>query len=272
MALVGRPNAGKSSFLNALLDEKVSGVSNKPQTTQKIIKGIYTDADAQIIFLDTPGIHDGTSEWNRAVNANALKSFQDADCVVRFLDSTRPYGQEDEQIDTLLSAIKKPILRVFTKKDLPGAKIPDGALGISIKQIETLFVLVEEICKFLPEGNMYYPEDYYTDQDMNSRIEEVIREKCFLQFEQELPYATFAEIEEIREDGDLLRVMAYIYTETEAQKKIIIGTGGKALSALGKAAREELERIFDRKVFLALRVKVQPKWRKDQKMLGRVFG
>ncbi len=272
VSLVGRPNAGKSSFLNALIEEKVSGISEKPQTTQRVIKGIYNDENSQIVFLDTPGVHDSDAEWNKAVNSNALGSIRDADLILRFLDMSRPYGKEDEQIDAILDHSGKKVLQVYTKKDIAYANIPNGAVAISKNDRESLLALVEEIKKHLSEGQMLYPEDYYTDQDIHSRVVEIVREKLFLQFQDELPYATFVEVEEVTEAGDLLKIMSYIYTETEAQKRIVIGEGGRALTALGKAARIELEEIFDRKVFLALRVKVLPKWRKNKNVLDRVFG
>jgi len=250
----------------------VSGISEKPQTTQRVIKGIYNDENSQIVFLDTPGVHDSEAEWNKAVNSNALGSIRDADLVLRFLDMSRPYGKEDEQIDAILDHSGKKVLQVYTKKDIAYANIPNGAIAISKNDRESLLTLVNEIKKYIPEGQMLYPEDYYTDQDIHSRVVEIVREKLFLQFQDELPYATFVEVEEVTEAGDLLKIMSYIYTETEAQKRIVIGEGGRVLTTLGKAARIELEEIFDRKVFLALRVKVLPKWRKNKNVLDRVFG
>lgn len=232
VALVGRPNAGKSSFVNALLEEKVSSISPKPQTTQRTIKAIYTNDRAQIIFLDTPGIHESREMWNSVINNQAYQSLENADVVVRFIDCSRPRGEEEAIIDAELAKISKPVITVYTKKDLAKDTIPEGALTITIKDIETFRPLLDAIIPELPVAPLLYDEDQYTDQDMFSRVTEVVREKMFLQFGDEIPYATYAEVEEIREDGEMLRIMAYIYTETEAQKRIVVGTGGKALGAI----------------------------------------
>ena len=272
VALVGRPNAGKSSFVNALLEEKVSSISPKPQTTQRTIKAIYTNDSAQIIFLDTPGIHESKEVWNGVINNQAYQAFQQADVIVRFIDSSRPRGNEDEIIDREIAKTDTPIITVYTKKDIATGNIPEDAIAISTKDRESFRPLLAAIIPHLPMAPMLYDEDQYTDQDMFSRVVEVIREKMFLQFGEEIPYATYAEVEEIREENDILRIMAYIYTETEAQKRIVVGTGGHALGALGLAARTDLQEIFGQKIFLGLRVKVASKWRKDKKTLDRVFG
>jgi GTP-binding protein Era len=272
VALVGRPNAGKSSFVNELLEEKVSSISPKPQTTQRTIKAIYTNDAAQIIFLDTPGIHESREMWNNVINNQAYNSLQNADVVVRFIDSSRPLGHEDAIIEAEIQKLTKPVITVYTKKDIARTEIPADAIAITVKDFETFRPLLTAIIPLLPVAPLLYDEDQYTDQDMFSRVVEVIREKMFLQFGDEIPYATHAEVEEIREEKGTLRIMAYIYTESEAQKRIVVGTGGHALGALGLAARTDLQEIFGQKIFLGLRVKVAPKWRKDKKTLDHVFG
>jgi GTP-binding protein Era len=168
--------------------------------------------------------------------------------------------------------MNKPKITVYTKKDIAREIIPEWAISISSKDFESFPAVINAIIPHLPLGPMLYDEDQYTDQDMFSRVTEIIREKMFLQFWDEIPYATYAEVEEIREEKGTLRIMAYIYTESEAQKRIVVGTGGHALGALGLEARMDIQEVFWQKVFLGLRVKVAPKWRKDKKTLDRVFG
>ncbi len=308
VAIVGRPNAGKSTLINALIGERVSAISYRPQTTQRTITGIYTDLDKdlQIIFLDTPGIHHDANEQfgsqkaheiHTLINAQAFGGLRDADIILRLIDPTRVQWAEDERIDTALSHMTKPILRIETKQDLEkwylGKDIDykiDSVGGTGFTE------LVDAIATLLPEGPYLYEEDQYTDQTMDLRISEVIREQLFAALGEEIPYACYVEIGSIENGADeliipdmsdltpenfvpknkkgklpMLSIQAYINTETDSQKTIIIGKWGKKIQDIGTASRLVLEEIFGKKVFLALRVKVDKNWRKNQKTLERLF-
>lgn len=308
VAIVGRPNAWKSTLINALIGERVSAISNRPQTTQRTIPGIYTNEskELQIIFLDTPGIHHDAQEQfgsqksheiHTLINAQAFAWLRDADLILRLIDPTRPQWAEDERIDEALSYSKKPILRIETKQDLE-----KGYLGknIDYKVDSTTHTgfdeLLSAIAEKLPEGPYLYDEDQYTDQTMDLRISEVIREQLFAELWEEIPYACYVEIGSIENGADdiiipdmseftpesfspknkkgklpMLSVQAYINTETDSQKTIVIGKWGKKIQNIGTASRLILEEIFGKKVFLALRVKVDKNWRKNQKTLERLF-
>lgn len=308
VAIVGRPNAWKSTLINALIGERVSAISNRPQTTQRTIPGIFTDEskNLQIIFLDTPGIHHDAQEQfgsqksheiHTLINAQAFAGLRDADVILRLIDPTRPQGAEDERIDEALSYSKKPILRIETKQDLE-----KGYLGKNIDyKIDStnhtgFDELLTAIADKLPEGPYLYEEDQYTDQTMELRISEVIREQLFASLGEEIPYACYVEIGSIENGADdliipdmseftpenftpknkkgklpMLSIQAYINTETDSQKTIVIGKWGKKIQDIGTASRLILEEIFGKKVFLALRVKVDKNWRKNQKTLERLF-
>lgn len=286
----------------------MSAISNRPQTTQRTIPGIFTDEskELQIIFLDTPGIHHDANEQfgsqksheiHTLINAQAFAGLRDADVILRLVDPTRPQGAEDERIDEALSFSQKPILRIETKQDLE-----KGYLGknIDYKIDSTNKIgfdeLLSAIADKLPEGPYLYDEDQYTDQTMDLRISEVIREQLFAALGEEIPYACYVEIGSIENGADeiiipamsdltpenfapknkkgklpMLSVQAYINTETDSQKTIIIGKQGKKIQDIGTASRLILEEIFGKKVFLALRVKVDKNWRKNQKTLERLF-
>ena len=280
VAILGRPNTGKSTFINSLVGEKVSSVSHRPQTTQRSIPAIFTDSEKeiQIVFLDTPGIHEipkTESEFksmNERINAEAFASLREADVVLRLVDPTRPQGTEDSRIDEVLSFIDKPIIRVETKQDLtksyPGKNI-DVKINSTTKEWFT--ELIAKISEFLPEGPYLYDEDYYTDQNMDFRVSEAIREVMFAELGEEIPYASYVEISELENNEEILKIFAYINTETESQKRIVIGKNAKKITEIGTKSRLILEWIFYKKVFLQLRVKVDKNWRKNDKILSRLF-
>lgn len=280
IAILGRPNAGKSTFINALIGEKVSAISPRPQTTQRSVTAIYTNSkkEVQMIFLDTPGIHEveknslkTSPNINERINAEAFISLREADVILRLIDPTRPQGIEDERIDTVLSFINKPIIRVETKQDLvksyPGKNID---FKINSTTQENFEPLLEKIEEFLPEGPYLYDEDYYTDQPIDFRVSEIIREQLFAELGEEIPYASYVEIANV-DNGNILSIQAYIHTETESQKKILIGKNGSKIQEIGTKSRLILEGIFGKKVFLGLRVKVDKNWRKNQKTLEKLF-
>ena len=275
VALVGRPNAGKSTFLNALLGEKVSIVSQVPQTTRKALRGIWTDEACQVIFVDAPGIHDTDKEWNGQINDVALRALREADVILRFVDASRPWGVEDEKIEAYVRAARKPTVRVLSKTDLarPDVARPDfpDALPLCSLQEKGLKEVLAAVTDYLPEGAQLYPDDVYTDQDPYTRCGEIIREQVFLMTQDELPHATFVDVVHVDDDGPLLRVQAFLCPETDSQKAILIGAGGEKIVRVATRSRLEIERVFSRKCFLDLKVRVRKNWRKDKKLRAKAL-
>ncbi|MFA6090998.1 MAG: GTPase Era [Candidatus Gracilibacteria bacterium] len=273
VALIGRPNSGKSTFINALIDEKVSAVSSKPQTTQKTIRGIYNDDDSQIIFFDTPGIHESKEELNIIINSQAATALNDADIIVRFIDISRQRGEEEEKISELLKGVKKPVILVYSKCDLKHAtEARKDAISISSRNKNGFRELLSTLKKSLPTGPLFYDEDYYTDQDMETRIREIIREKIFLSLGEELPYDILVDVEDLVEENGMIKALVMLYVSKDSQKNILIGKQGVVLQNIGKLARIELEKILDRKVYILLRVKTMSKWNKNPNVLKKYFG
>lgn len=272
VAIVGRPNVGKSTFVNALIWEKVSITSSVPQTTRKRVLGIYNDEDSQIIFFDTPGIHNEEKIFNKEINKQAISSMKEASLILYFIDPTREYGDEEKYIEELLSFSSVPVLKIFTKKDI-AKKVLDTSnhLNISSNTKEGFDELLEKMKSYLLEWNLLYDEDYYTIQEMDFRIAEIIREKVFLHTKEEIPHSIFIEVADIEDRNNLLRINAYIYTETDSQRYIIIWKNGDLVTQIWTEARLDLEEIFGKKVFLALRVKTMEKWRKNEKLIKNIL-
>lgn len=274
IAIIGRPNAGKSTFINSLIGEKVSITSNIPQTTRKRVLAIFNDNESQIIFFDTPGIHKNEKEFNQKINSEAIRSMREADWVLYFIDSSRPYGDEEKQIEDLLEFVRSPIIKVYTKLDLPSKiEIPAWENIVKISSLEKIWFedLVSKLKEILPVWHPFYPEDYYTDQDIYFRISEIVREKVFLNTLEEVPHSTYVEIEEIEEEENLLKIQAYVYTETDSQRYIVVGKNWSLITKIWTEARIELENIFSKKVFLSLRVKTMEKWRKNDKIIKNIL-
>lgn len=270
ISIIWRPNTGKSSFINSLLWEKVSIVSSVPQTTRKSVLGIYNDTDSQIIFFDTPWIHTSEKEFNKQINKQALWKLQESDVVLYFIDSTRKSWEEEKFLETVYGSLEIPKIKVFTKSDLIQERIP-WEIYISNTSQDGYEQLLKLIKEKLPVWPLLYPLDFYTTQDMGFRVEETIREKIFLSTSQEIPHSVYVQVDDIHDEWKLLKILAYIFTETESQKKIIIGKKWALLSEIWKQARLELESIFGKKIFLSLRVKVAPKWRSDEKTLKKLL-
>jgi len=270
VALIGRPNSGKSTFINTLLDEKVSIISARPQTTQKVIKWIYNDENSQIIFFDTPGINENKEGFYEILRENVLSSLKNAEVIVRFIDSSRQYWAEEQEIEEILQNVSAPIIEVYSKVDLVKSPKTDK-LNISSQDKTWYSELITQIKNFLKEDFPYYDDDYYTDQDIYTRITEIIREKIFTDFKEEVPYSVYLEVGEIEETPNLLKVQVYLYTETDSQKKIIIWKGAENLTKIGTESRLELQKILGKKIFLSLRVKVMPKWKRNKKLLNKLY-
>lgn len=281
VAIIGRPNVGKSTLLNCLIGEKVSITSPKPQTTRWQILGIKTLHHSQIIYIDTPGIHrEEKRAMNRYMNRIASSVILDADVIVFMIDATSWRG-EDEMVLKKLSEADKPVLLVINKIDLLQDKaelLPKidklkekyhfaHIIPVSAKDADNTHHLEEEISKLLPEGPQLYPDDQVTDKNIRFQVAEIIREKLIHATEEELPYTTTVEIEEFKQDEKLTEIGAVIWVERQGQKIIIIGKKGARLKKIGIQARREIEKIVGNKVFLRLWVKVKENWTDDDKAL-----
>jgi GTPase len=274
VSIIGRPNTGKSTFLNTLIGEKIAITTSIPQTTRNKILWIYNDEESQIIFFDTPWIHKSENFFNQEINAQAINTLNDGDVILYFIDTTRATWEEEKYIEDILKTVEKPLIKVYTKIDIPLKKeILEGENSVKISSVQHIWfdVLLGKIKNHLKSGHLFYPEDYFTFQPMDFRASEIIREKIFLHTKEELPHSIFVEVEEIEEQENLIKIISYIYTETESQKYIIIWKKGSFLSQIGKEARLELEGIFWKKIFLSLRVKVLPKWRKNEVIAKRIL-
>lgn len=274
VAIIGRPNTGKSTFINTLLWKKVSITTNVPQTTRKRILAIYNDTDSQIIFFDTPWIHASEKFLNKEINNQAINSISDSSVILYFIDTTREWGEEENYIKSFLQNVKIPIIKVFTKIDLkPRINISQNENTFKISSINKIWFaeLVEKIKTFLKKWTMLFWEDYYTSQDMFFRVAEIIREKVFLHTSEEIPHSIYVSVEEIDDKLDIMNIIAYIYTETDSQRFIIIWKAGSLVTKIWKEARIELESIFEKKVFLSLRVKTKDKWKSDEKFIKKMF-
>jgi len=285
VALVGKPNVGKSTLLNAWLGCKLAPVSPKPQTTRTRLLGILTRPEAQVIFVDTPGIHQPSTKLGEYMVATARRAVKDADVVVFLVDATEPPDGGDEEIARLLAQGPATALLALNKVDLvPAAEVPARlaayqalgnftvALPISALTGYNLDTLLEQLIALLPLGPRFYPEDQLSDQQERFIAGELIREQALHLLEQEVPHAIAVMVDEFRErENGMLYIAATIYTEKDSQKGIVIGRNGAMLKRIGSAARQALEAFFERRVYLELWVKVRHNWRRDERAL-RQFG
>ncbi len=281
-AIIGRPNVGKSTLLNQILEQKIVIATNKAQTTRKRIKGIYTTDDTQIVFVDTPGIHKPLNKLGEFLLDEAKVAVPDADVVLFLVDVSTPAGKGDRWIvENVLSAIKSPVIMVLNKTDKASPKTIDEnilsyktlygdaveTVRISAKTGKNKQKLVDAIKKYLPEGEMLYPEDVVTEENMRDIVEEIVREKILINTQDEIPHSVAVKVDEYKEDEDIDRIRATILCEHKSQKGILIGKGGSLLKTIGTQARQDLEKIVDKKVFLGLQVKVEKDWRKKDSVL-----
>ncbi|MEK7782566.1 MAG: GTPase Era [Candidatus Binatota bacterium] len=278
VAIVGRPNVGKSTLLNQFLGEKIAIVSPKPQTTRNRITGIRTTPGSQIVFLDTPGIHRAHSLMNRRMVEVALKTLRGVEVALWLLDAREGTRREDEDIARTLKESRATTLILLNKMDLisKGKLLPlmercsvllpeREIIPISALKGENVSLVLEQIEKFLPEGPRYYPEGEVTDQTERFVASEIIREKIFLLTREEIPYGTAVSIDEFaeKEEKNLVVIKATIHVEREAHRPILIGKKGAMLKEIGIQARGELESLLGCKLFLELFVKVQRGWTQD---------
>ena len=286
VGILGRPNVGKSTLLNRLCGEKLAITSSKPQTTRNRILGVVHRPDSQIVFLDTPGMHETDRAINRYMQQVISKVASDVDIVVYMADATRAHGREDAlTLSMLPTDTRVPVLLAVNKSDLAGigkaAERVAFLKGIyNFKEAFTVSAvtgagteeLLESISLLLPEGVPYFPEDMVTDQPLGFRLAEMVREKLFDLTQEEIPYSTAVVVEDItvREDG-LMEVGATVFVEKESQKGIVIGKKGNMLQKVGTAARQEMEARLGKKVYLNLWVKVKKGWT-DREGLLRQMG
>ena len=280
VAILGRPNVGKSTLLNAILNKKVSIVTDKSQTTRNNIKGIYNEEGVQIIFLDTPGIHKPHQKLGEEMNIMAYSAAHDVDVLILVVDASLPFGKGDEYILSHLDIQNTPLIIVLNKSDLaritevkalketylsrfPKAKIVE-TVGIEKFNVDEL---LKEVISLLPEGPMYYPTDVITDKDEIFQIKEIIREKILKTLKDEVPHAVAIFMDNIEWEQDPIHIQASIIVEKDSQKGIVIGEKGKRIKYIGSKAREDIEKLLHTHVFLELFVKVQEDWRNEESSL-----
>ena len=283
VTILGRPNVGKSTLLNQILGQKIVITTDKAQTTRKRIKGILTEDRGQIIFIDTPGVHRPLNKLGEFLLDEARVAVPDADLVLFLVDGSEPAGKGDRWIaENILKNAKIPVILVMNKLDKIKnmQKIEENMMSykmlfdeniplirISAKTGRNKDTLLSNIYKKLPEGELLYPEDIVTEENMRSVTEEIIREKVLTNTEDEIPHSVAIKVEKYEETEDIDRIYAIIYCEQKSQKGILIGKGGALLKKIGTEARLELEKIVDKKVYLNLEVKVEKDWRKKDNIL-----
>lgn len=282
IAIIGRPNVGKSTLINRILGQKLCITSRRPQTTRHRILGIKTTEGSQLIYVDTPGLHiDDKRAMNKYMNRAAASSIDHVDVILFVVDGMNWTNEDDQVLERLKANAVAPVILVINKMDkladkevmLPhieklaaqynySSVLPISARkGVNLEQLET------EIKKLMPEGELIFPEDQLTDRSSRFLASELVREQLFRHLGQELPYSITVEIEQFDDEKNLYRIGAVIYVERSGQKSIVIGKGGELLKSVGKDARLEMESLFGKKVFLRLWVKVREGWGDNERML-----
>jgi GTP-binding protein Era len=283
-SLNGRPNAGKSTLLNALIGEKLAIVSEKPQTTRTTIQGVVNLPGAQVVFIDTPGIHKSTTLFNKRMMETVRAALEDRDVLLYVADASTPFSAQDAEAVSVLKDLSTPVLLLANKIDRIQDKrklLPfieqykairefDEYIPVSATTGEGLERVRDAIVSRLPEGPAYYPTDHLTDQPERFLAGELIREQILRQTRQEVPHSVAVLIERWSESEKITKIAATIYVERDGQKAIVIGAGGAALKKIGTLARHEIEKMLGRKVFLELFVKVQKDWRENPEFLNAI--
>lgn len=280
VVLVARPNVGKSTLLNKILGQKIAIATPLRQTTRKNLKGIYTDSDAQIILIDTPGVHKPLNELGKFLSEQSKTALDDADLILFLADATDVAGPGDNWIfENYLKDIKTPVLLVLNKvdliKDLEKRELnlfsykkmfmrPVDSIKISAKTGRNIEDLIKKIKTYLPAGGKFFDEDTVTDSSMREISSEIIREKIILNTKDEVPHSVAVVVESYREEEKTDKISAKIIVNNESQKGILIGKNGSMLKKIGQSARLELEKIAQKKIYLELFVKVQKNWLKDK--------
>ncbi|MFL6438725.1 MAG: GTPase Era [Terriglobales bacterium] len=289
VSIIGRPNAGKSTLLNALVGEKVAIVTHKPQTTRHRIQGFvnvkggHGRPPGQIVFIDTPGVHKPDSPLGTRMMREVNSALEERDLVLLIVDAAQPFGKGDQFVLELLKHVSSPVILLLNKIDSVEkpklleiidrySKLRDFAeiIPISATKRKGLEELVDQVIKRLPDGPRYFDKDQITDQSERAMVAEMIRERVLIETGQEVPYASAVKIERFEAGEKLTRIAAAIYCEREGQKAILIGKGGAMLKRIGTSARRQIERLVGTKVFLELFVKVRENWRNSEAALDEL--
>lgn len=286
VTLIGRPNAGKSTLLNAIMGKKIAITSNTAQTTRHRFRAVLTRDDFQMVLVDTPGLHKPHDALGEELNTSALKALEDVDVVAMLIDASQPIGRGDEWVASQLSRVRSAKICVLSKTDIVSPEQLsrqreaaeqlckwDAMVGLSSQTGKNVDAFVEEAVFFLPEGPAWFPADMETDQPIEVVIAEFVREKILRSFHDEVPHAIGVRVDELEyvRKQDLHRIYATIYVERDSQKGIIIGKRGSAIKQIGTEARADLEHLLGTRVFLDLNVKVKKNWRRDATQIRR-FG
>lgn len=281
IAIIGRPNVGKSTLLNSILGEKIAITTDKPQTTRNTIRGIYThyadesfDEDMQLVFIDTPGIHRPRTKLGEFMTESALGTFNEVDAIIFIVDDKLSAGPGDKYITDLLDNVTTPKILVINKIDKLGPEefaeiykeydelgIFEDIIGTSAMEGKNVAHVIKAVSEFMEEGPMFFPDDMITEHPERFIVSEIIREKVLMYLQDEVPHGVAVEIERYKEEKDITRINAVIYCERKSHKGMIIGKGGRKLKGIGKSAREEIEALLGTKVYLELWVKVKENWR-----------
>ena len=287
VTIIGRPSAGKSTFLNTASGEKVSIVSSIPQTTRNAIRGIVNTTNGQIVFIDTPGYHKSEKKLNLKLQEIAKTRLEEGDAVLYLIDLSREFGEEEKNICSLLIPLQNKTVIGLNKADLKSSKtelvkkellslLPDipqeRIFEISALKDEGINEILSLLIELLPEGEALYPEDIYTDQDVVFRITEIIREQAILHTREEIPHALYAGVEdaEMRKNGKELWVRAFLYVEKESQKAMLIGKGAAVIKSIRIKSMAELRKIFPYKVQLDIQVRVNKNWRQKDRIIQKI--
>jgi GTP-binding protein Era len=284
IAVLGRPNVGKSTLMNALLGQKVAAVSAKPQTTRRNQLGILTTVQAQIIFVDTPGVHTERNKLGELMNAEALYTVEDADVLLVLVDASTPPGEEDRALAAKLAGHTQPLVMVLNKVDLldheqlESRRKQYGELAPSARMVETsalkqqgLDTLLALLIELLPAGDAFYPAEQVTDLWERQIAADLIREAALSNLREEVPHGIAVRVDQFLERGERgAKIEATIFVERESHKGIVVGEGGRMIKTIGQAARKEIEKMSGRSIFLDLRVKVNEGWRDNEKEIERM--
>lgn len=286
IAVVGRPNVGKSTLMNAYLGQKIAIVSPKAQTTRNRLMGILTQPDAQLIFIDTPGIHQPAHKLGHYLVNVARRAIPDADVILWMVDGSESPAAEDRLVVEAIASARSdaPLILVMNKADLLAREAvqarlneftalyrPDVAMAVSARSGYNRDALLDTIIQFLPDGPRYYPEDQVTDLQTRFIAAEMVREAALELLRHEIPHSLAVVVDEFKHrQNEMIYISAWVYVERESQKGIVIGQGGKTLKKIGLAARSQIEEMVEAKVFLDLRVKVRPQWRSNKDELKRL--